>query len=164
MLSAHQPGVLERRSCFDERLLVLSPPPHVVYGHRCTQGNYEGIQSEGGSRGFCGPTLLLLHLQPSLQTQRHLDSGSLLQSRNPNSGVNPNRDSTCTGTSDRLNDVSYELVLPAFCIFKNHFNNLNLTTETFHACEYRHSYWSKESTVVILKDLKWLLSLPGDCV
>ncbi|XP_042354524.1 immunoglobulin superfamily member 11 isoform X1 [Plectropomus leopardus] len=52
--------------------------------HSCTQGNHEGIQSRGGSRGCCCHALLLLHLQSPLQTQHYLDSGSLFESRNPN--------------------------------------------------------------------------------
>ncbi|XP_071316238.1 immunoglobulin superfamily member 11 isoform X1 [Trachinotus anak] len=55
-------------------------------GECCTQGNHEGSQSGGGSGGFCGPALLLFHLQPPLQTKRYLDPGSLFQPRNPNTG------------------------------------------------------------------------------
>ncbi len=58
--------------------VCLFPPPSQ---QSCTQGNHEGVQSKGGSRRFCGAALLLLHLQPTLQTQCHLDSGSLLQSQ-----------------------------------------------------------------------------------
>lgn len=48
-------------------------------GRRRPQGHHERIQPEGGSGGLCGAALFLLHLQPPLQAQHHLDRGPLLQ-------------------------------------------------------------------------------------
>lgn len=78
-----------------ERVLLLSDSRvvfccvRVVYfsGRRRPQGHHERIQPEGGSGGLCGAALFLLHLQPPLQAQHHLDHGSLLQSGEPDPGV-----------------------------------------------------------------------------
>ena len=101
--------------------------PRLVRQHSCTQGDHEGVQPEGGSRGFRGAALLLLHLQPSLQTQRHLDSGSPLQPRNPHTGVTPN-------TNTHTHTLSLSLSLSTSCSLTNWSYISIFQSEYFQAC------------------------------
>lgn len=96
-----------------------------VNRHSCTQSNHEGIQSGGGSRGFCCYALHLFHLQPALQTQRYLDPGSILQSRNTNTGVESHTESTLwiinESEWEQITDYLYFIPTTAFGKMNNHF-------------------------------------------
>lgn len=54
----------------------------------CSQGDCERVQCGGSAGRVCGAALLLLHLQPTVQAEHHLDPGTFLQPRDSSTGLN----------------------------------------------------------------------------